>query len=87
MAIRTPEHPHHRHNLLNDDDDELAYLENHLVKVHEAFYDEYDGALVNAQGGRVAQLKRGHVKKVSMKDDAADLRIVPDIAHVMPLLK
>lgn len=83
----TPEHPHHRHNLLKDDDDELTYLVQHLSQVHRAFYDEYDSALVNAQGGRVAQLKHGHVKKVSMKDDAADLRVVPDVAHVMPTLK
>ena len=82
-----PEHPHHRHNLLKDDDDELKYLVQHLTQVHKAFYDEYDGALLNAQGGRVAQLKHGHVKKVSMKDDAADLKVVPDIAYVMPSLK
>jgi RNA polymerase II subunit A-like phosphatase len=81
------QHPHHRHNLLKDDDVELMYLERHLSRVHKAFYDEYDSALITAQGGRLAQLKRGHVKKVSMKDDAADLRIVPDIAHVMPSLK
>ena len=83
----TPEHPHHRHNLLKDDDDELLYLVQHLSRVHKAFYEEYDSALVDAQGGRVAQLKHGHVKKVSMKDDAADLRVVPDVAHVMPSLK
>lgn len=83
----TPEHPHHRHNLLKDDDEELLYLVQHLTQVHRSFYEEYDGALVNAQGGRVAQLKHGHVKKVSMKDEAADLKVVPDIAHVMPSLK
>lgn len=81
------EHPHHRHNLLKDDDNELLHLAKHLSLVHKAFYDEYDGALINAQGGRVAQLKRGHTKKVSIKDDAADPRVVPDIAHVMPSLK
>jgi RNA polymerase II subunit A-like phosphatase len=83
----SPEHPHHRHNLLKDDDDELMYLVQHLTQVHKAFYDDYDSALLNAQGGRVAQLKHGHVKKVSMKDDAADLKVVPDVAHVMPGLK
>lgn len=83
----TPEHPHHRHNLLKDDDIELTYLEKHLSLVHRSFYEDYDSSLLNAQGGRVAQLKHGHVKKLSMKDDAADLRVVPDIAHVMPGLK
>ena len=82
----THEH-HHRHNLLKDDDVELMYLEQHLSQVHKAFYDEYDGALHNAQGGRIAQLRPGRNKKVSIKDDAADLKIVPDIANVMPALK
>ena len=78
---------HHRHNLLKDDDVELMYLEQHLSQVHKAFFEEYDGALHNAQGGRVAQLRPGHNKKVPIKEDAADLRIVPDIGQVMPTLK
>jgi RNA polymerase II subunit A-like phosphatase len=82
----TTEH-HHKHNLLKDDDVELMYLEQHLSQVHKAFYDEYDNALHNAQGGRIAQLRPGHNKKVSIKDDAADLKIVPDIGEVMPTLK
>ena len=80
-------HPHHRHNLLKDDDVELMYLEQHLSRLHKAFYDQYDGALVSAHGGRVAQLKPGRNKKIAIKDDAADLQIVPDIGHVMPALK
>lgn len=80
-------HPHHRHNLLKDDDVELMYLEQHLSRLHKAFYDQYDGALVNAHGGRVAQLKPGRNRKITLRDDAADLQIVPDIGHVMPALK
>ena len=80
-------HEPHRHNLLKDDDVELMYLEKHLSNVHKTFYDDYDRALVNAHGGRVAQLKPGHNKKVSIKEEAADLKIVPDIGIVMPRLK
>jgi RNA polymerase II subunit A-like phosphatase len=83
----TPEHPHHRHKILNDDDTELIHLEQHLTAVHKAFYDEYDGSLVNAHGGRVAQLKPGRNKKLNIKADAAELQIVPDISVVMPRLK
>ncbi|KAG0647131.1 CTD phosphatase fcp1 [Hyphodiscus hymeniophilus] len=83
----TSEIQHHKHNLLKDDDVELMYLEQHLAQVHKAFYDEYDSALHNAQGGRIAQLRPGHNKKVSIKADAADLKIVPDIGEVMPTLK
>lgn len=83
----TKEHPHHRHSLLKDDDDELVHLEKHLTQVHKAFYDEWDSALVGARGGRVAQLKPGHSKKVPMKEEGVDLSIVPDIGDVMPRLK
>lgn len=82
-----PEQPQHRHSLLVDNDVELTYLEQHLSQLHKAFYDEYDAALVTAHGGRVAQLKPGRNKKVSIKDDAADLKIVPDIGDVMPRIK
>jgi RNA polymerase II subunit A-like phosphatase len=86
-GVATQPHSHHRHNLLKDDDVELIYLEKHLTQLHTAFYDEYDNALVNAQGGRVAQLKPGHNRKLSLKTDTADLKIVPDIGAVMPRIK
>lgn len=76
-----------RQHLLKDDDKELEYLESHLKTVHKAFYDEYDKARITAQGGRAAHLRPGSAKKISMKDDAADLKIVPDIGEVMPRLK
>jgi len=82
-----PPQPHHRHSALKDDDVELMFLEQHLSQLHKAFYEEYESALLNVQGGRVAQLKPGHNKKVSIKDPAADLKIVPDIGLVMPKLK
>lgn len=83
----TTEHPHHKHPLLNNDDDELKYLEEHLSRVHKAFYDEYTSSMVSAQGGRVAQLKPGHTKKIPIKAEAGDLQIVPDVGEVMPSLK
>ncbi|CAG8983996.1 hypothetical protein HYALB_00009005 [Hymenoscyphus albidus] len=81
------EHPHHKHNLLKDDDIELMYLEKHLTQIHKSFYEQYDGALVNAQGGRIAQLKPSHSRKVPIKEKAGDLSIVPDVAEVMPRIK
>ncbi|KAI1248273.1 hypothetical protein MGN70_010523 [Eutypa lata] len=33
---------HQRHNLLRDDDQELAYLEKHLATLHNSFYEQYD---------------------------------------------
>jgi RNA polymerase II subunit A-like phosphatase len=81
------EHHHQRHHLLKDDDTELTYLEQHLKRLHKAFYDEYDQSLAGALGGRVAHLRPGSNKKLSMKEEAADLKIVPDIGDVMPRLK
>lgn len=81
------EHHAHRHSVLKDDDVELTYLQQHLTDLHRAFYEEYDKALVNVPGGRVAQLKPGHQRKVNVKHDSADLKVVPNIAVVMPRLK
>lgn len=83
----TQDQGHHRHNLLRDDDVELLYLEKHLTQLHKEFYEEYDGLLVSAQGGRIAQLKPGHNKKLALKENGPDLKIVPDIGEVMPRLK
>lgn len=34
--------PHQRHHLLLDDDHELPYLEQHLTRLHEAYYEEFE---------------------------------------------
>jgi len=81
----TAQEPQHRHNLLVDNDVELKYLEQHLTQLHKAFYDEYEGRVINASGGRVAQLKPGLNRKMPL--NGADRKVVPDIGEVMPRLK
>lgn len=81
------EQQHQRHHLLKDDDRELTYLEEHLTRLHKAFYDEYDSTLAAAQGGRVASLRPGANKKIRLNDESSDLKIVPDIGEVMPRIK
>ncbi|KAH7369758.1 FCP1-like phosphatase-like protein [Rhexocercosporidium sp. MPI-PUGE-AT-0058] len=81
----TTQEPQHRHNLLVDNDVELQYLQQHLTQLHKAFYDEYEGRVINASGGRVAQLKPGLNKKIPL--NGADRKVVPDIGDVMPRLK
>lgn len=81
------EPPHEKHHLLKDDDLELVYLESHLTSLHKAFFDEYEAALSTVPHTRVARLRPGQSKKLSLKDDIADLKIVPDVADVMPRLK
>lgn len=79
------EQQHQRHHLLKDDDRELTYLEEHLTRLHKAFYNEYDRTLAGVQGGRVASLRPGI--GISMNDESSDLKVVPDIGEVMPRLK
>lgn len=78
----------HRHNLLQDNDTELQYLERSLRKVHTEFFDVYNQKLASIQGGRIAQLRgEKHAKKVAVNDKDADLKLVPDIKIIMPQMK
>lgn len=78
----------HRHNLLQDNDTELQYLERSLRKVHAEFFDTYNQKLAGIQGGRIAQLRGDkHAKKVPVSDRGADLKLVPDIKVIMPQMK
>lgn len=78
----------HRHNLLQDNDTELRYLERSLRKVHSEFFEIYNQKLAGIQGGRIAQLRGDrHVKKVAVNDKGVDLKLVPDIKTIMPQMK
>ncbi|KAK8227310.1 hypothetical protein HDK90DRAFT_541140 [Phyllosticta capitalensis] len=74
----------HRHNLLNDDDDELFHLETNLRAVHRNFYETYEKRRMGTQGGRIAQLKG---EKSPKKRPIGDLDVLPDIADVLPAMK
>lgn len=80
----TPSDVHRRHNLLHDDDEELAHLEANLRSVHQRFYERYERNRSGAQGGRLAQLKG---EKSPKKRPIDDLEIVPDVALIMPDMK
>lgn len=77
-----------RHNLLQDNDAELMYLERTLRDVHTIFFKEYDRKLTKAKGGRLAEL-RGEkaARKAPVRDDDVDLQVVPDIKVIMPRMK
>lgn len=38
----TPPPPYHRHQVLQDDDRELVFLEDHLTSLHKSFFDAYE---------------------------------------------
>ncbi|MCJ1400819.1 Carboxy-terminal domain (CTD) phosphatase [Xylographa trunciseda] len=85
--LHTPdsEKPHHR-NLLHDDDDELLYLEYSLSRIHSEFFDTYTRQLADAQGGRLAELRGTHRRRVHA-NGSLDLDIIPDIKTIMPAIK
>lgn len=79
----TEQHSKHRHNLLQDDDDELKYLGQSLQDVHSAFFSEYERNIGGSHGGRVAELRPGHAKKRTIDD----LDVLPDVTGIMATMK
>ncbi|KAK9417324.1 putative RNA polymerase II subunit A C-terminal domain phosphatase [Seiridium unicorne] len=65
--------PSHRHNLLRDDDEELAYLENHLALLHQNFYTQHDS--------RVSALR----KETGIDEITADS--IPDVGKLLEWVK
>lgn len=79
---------HHRQHLLNDDDEELVTLQDHLTDLHAAFYDMYD----KRRGERKMSEPThppGHSKarRKSYSDDGVDLSLVPDVGDILDELK
>lgn len=73
----------HRHNLLQDNDTELTYLQQSLQSIHSAFFAEYENRLATLQGNRVAELRPGSQKKQSIED----LDQLPDVTTIMASMK
>ena len=76
--------PHH-HNLLQDGDTELQYLEQALRMVHTEFFDTYTRHLADAQGGRLAKLRGAQKSRGTSAN--LDLDLVPDVKAIMPSIK
>ena len=78
----------HRHNLLQDDDNELYYLERALSKVHTEFFDIHARQLANVQGGRIAELRgAASNKQKPLLNTNLDVDIIPDVKNIMPSIK
>lgn len=74
-----------KHNLLQDDDRELYFLEESLRSVHTAFFDAFQREMTGTQGGRLGQLRGGQKRKFATED--SDLDLVPDVKTVLPAVK
>lgn len=73
----------YRANLLQDDDEELLHLEQHLRSIHTAYFDELDKKAAGTKGGRIAELRPGHSKKRSIDE----LESIPDAAPIISSMK
>jgi RNA polymerase II subunit A-like phosphatase len=71
---RSSSPPAHRHHVLQDDDEELKYLEQHLTSLHRAYYAEYDA-------NRASHLA------VPTSSSTVDLSSVPDAGRILDDLK
>lgn len=76
-------HSKYRHNLLQDDDNELEYLGQSLRAVHQAYFEQYARDTSGSKGGRIADLRPGHSKKRSVDE----LETIPDAAVLMANMK
>lgn len=79
---------HHRQHLLNDDDEELIALQDHLTDLHSSFYDTYDRRRDERKQSEPTH-PPGHSKarRKSQVDDGVDLSMVPDVGDILDELK
>ncbi|KAF9874325.1 FCP1-like phosphatase [Colletotrichum karsti] len=68
----------HRQQVLRDDDAELIYLQEHLTRLHEKFYQEYDEK-------RAAAPQQSAPKKKT--EEVINLSAVPDVGFVLDTMK
>ncbi|KAJ0368161.1 hypothetical protein COL154_002913 [Colletotrichum chrysophilum] len=69
----------HRSQVLRDDDAELIYLQQHLTRLHERFYKEYDEKRAAAPQQSTPPKKKS--------EETVDLAAVPDVGYVLDTMK
>ncbi|KAF6829639.1 RNA polymerase ii ctd phosphatase [Colletotrichum plurivorum] len=70
----------HRQQVLRDDDVELNFLQQHLTRLHEQFYEEYDKK-------RASMPRQSAPKKKSGSGEDVDFSAVPDVGYVLDTMK
>ena len=80
--------PHGRQHLLNDDDEELIALQDHLTDLHSSFYETYDKRRKERRRSDPTQ-PPGHsrTQRRQSVDDGVDLSMVPDVGDILDELK
>jgi RNA polymerase II subunit A-like phosphatase len=87
-AAPTPEvspdaHNKYRHNLLQDNDTELHHLQQSLISVHSAFFEEFDRRASGPRDGRVSQLRAGTDQNLVTDN----INSLPDVTVIMEAMK
>ena len=77
---------HQRQNLLNDDDEELIGLQDHLTDLHRDFYNTYDRRRHERFEGQPTHNPGDRPRRQSV-DDGVDLSLVPDVGDILLDLK
>src|SRR5699024_5126875 len=78
---------HHRQHLLNDDDEELMALQDHLTDLHSSFYETYDRRRDDRKQSEPTHPPGHNKRRKSSVDDGVDLSMVPDIGDILDELK
>lgn len=79
---------HSRQHLLNDDDEELIALQDHLTDLHSSFYETYDKRRrERRQTDPTHPPVQSNTRRRSSVDDGVDLSLVPDVGDILDELK
>ena len=78
---------HHRQHVLNDDDEELMSLQDHLTDLHRAFYETYDKRRTERKHGDPKHNPGDKRLRRPSVDDGVDLSLVPDVGDILDNLK
>lgn len=77
-----------RHNVLNDDDEELVALQDHLTDIHTSFYETYDRRRdERKQSEPTHPPSHSNTRRRSSVDDGVDLSMVPDVGDILDEIK
>ncbi|KAH7327739.1 FCP1-like phosphatase [Stachybotrys elegans] len=78
---------HTRQHVLNDEDEELIALQDHLTDLHTAFYELYDRRRMDRKRAEPTRAPGSTERRKSSVDDGVDLSMVPDVGDILDELK
>lgn len=78
---------HQRQHVLNDDDEELIALQDHLTDLHGAFYETYDRRRSERKHGEPKHNPGERKLRRPSVDEGVDLSLVPDVGDILDNLK